>query len=135
MPRTLATAAAVSALLLGAAVAPSFAQVTQPESRVVHYEDLDLYSDAGADTLIRRVRQAADAVCGDHVGRTTLTENRNIDACEVTTTQYAIEDIAHPVVTARYYGYSPEIVIEGSWDPDPYYSYEVKPYYDPKPGS
>ena len=112
MPR-MNTACIVSAIvMLGAA--PAFAQ----ESRTVRYGELNLNANTGADTLIRRVEQAADVVCGDRPGMKNLSENADISGCERTVTQNAISDIGHPVVTSRYYGRTPNVTIEGSWDPD-----------------
>jgi len=119
------TAACVSALLFAA---PAFAQ-TQVESRVVYYGDLDLESRAGADTLIARIQQAADVVCGDRSGPQTIAEHRSVRSCEVVSTEDAVLGVAHPNVLYRYYGYMPEVVIEGSWDPDADPYYEVKPKY------
>jgi hypothetical protein len=51
-----------------------------------------------------------------------------VGACAAETQENAISDVGHPVVTALYYGYSPEVVVEeGSADPyvdDPYVSVE-----------
>jgi len=127
MPRILTSAACLSALLFTAAM-PAMAQ-TQYESRVVTYADLDLYAPEGADALIRRIQQAADVVCGDRSGPRNITETNSVRSCEIETTEYAINDVGHPMVMGRYYGYTPEVVIEGSWDPDADPYYEVKPQY------
>ena len=129
MPRN-ATAACISALLMiGAAAAltlagagPAFAQ----DSRTVRYGELNLNDEEGADTLIRRVEQAADVVCGDYAGTKNLRETASVGRCEVTSTQNAIQAIGHPVVTSRYYGRTPNVTIEGSWDPDPDAAVEVR---------
>jgi UrcA family protein len=119
MPRT---STVISALLLfgGASAlgpigaAPAFAQ----DSRVVRYEELNLDAAPGADTLIRRVEHAADIVCGDRPGPQNLREDASIGSCEMLATQDAIREIGHPVVTSRYYERTPNVTIEGSWDPD-----------------
>ena len=49
-----------------------------------------------------------------------------MSSCELSTTQRAISDIGHPVVTARYYGHRPDVTIEGSFDPDQT-TYQVRP--------
>ena len=123
MPRLFVTAACAAVMAI-AAGAPALAQ-TRPETRIVYYGDLNLDSPAGADALIRRVEQASDVVCGDRPGPQTLSEHASVGDCEVTTTQYAIEDIGNPMVLGRYYGHTPEVVVEGSWDPDEQY-YPVK---------
>ncbi len=128
MPRT--NRACISALLViggasaltFAGAAPAFAQ----ESRTVRYGELNLNANEGADTLIRRVEQAADVVCGDYAGKQSLRENAMVGECETTTAQNAIGDVGHPVVTSRYYGRTPDITIEGSWDPDPDAAVEVR---------
>ena len=103
-----------AAALPFAGAAPAFAQ----ESRTVRYGELNLNADQGADTLIRRVEQAADVVCGDRPGPQPLQENASVRECEVIATDDAIRGVGHPVVTARYYGRNPDVTIEGSWDPD-----------------
>jgi UrcA family protein len=125
MSRMLAFAACVA---LSCAAAPVFAQ-TRPESRVVHFGDLNLDSAAGADTLIRRVELAADVVCGDRSGPQMLSEHASIRHCEVSTADQAIEDIGNPVVLGRYYGHTPEVVVDDSARDEaaPKDSYEVEP--------
>jgi UrcA family protein len=113
MPRTQTVACIASAAVLLSAT-PALAQ----ESRTVKYGELNLNAADGADTLIRRVEHAADVVCGDRMGTQTLRENANVGRCERTSTQNAISDVGHPLVTSRYYGRTPDITIEGSWDPD-----------------
>jgi UrcA family protein len=125
MARLFATAACAAALFFAAA-APASAQ-SQVESRVVAFGDLDLDSPEGADVLIRRIQMAADVVCGDRPGPQGIAERYNIRGCEIQTTEYAINDVGHPMVLGRYYGHTPEVVVEGSWDDDP--SYEVIPKY------
>lgn len=126
MSRLLTTAACITALFAAAAT-PALAQ-HQTESRVVSYADLDLYDPADADTMITRIRRAADAVCGERSSREPIaiqTDNAN---CSFETVEWAIDDFGHPMVRGRYYGYTPEVVVEGSWDGDDGY-YEVKPKY------
>jgi UrcA family protein len=124
MSRLLAAAAA-AALLAGAA--PALAQVQHPESRVVSYADLDLEDPADADAFIARIERAAGEVCGDRTGPRPIAEISDTRDCAYDTTEFAIEDFGHPMVLGRYHGFTPDVVIEGSWDPeqDPYYT--VKP--------
>ncbi len=128
MTRTLLALVCAPALLF-AANASAQAWDNRYEERVVHFGDLNLNSRSGADTLIRRIELASEAVCGDRTGPRPLRENASVNACETETTEYAIQDVGHPNVLYRHYGYMPEVVIEGSWDPDadPYYT--VKPKY------
>ncbi|HYD87244.1 MAG TPA: UrcA family protein [Vitreimonas sp.] len=128
MTRTSLALACAPALLLCAAAAPAFAQAAwdnRYESRVVYFGDLDLESRAGADTLIRRIEQASDIVCGDRAGPRPINEHHDVRGCEAETVEYAVREVGHPNVLYRYYGYRPEVVIEG--DDDPYYT--VKPRY------
>jgi UrcA family protein len=122
MPR-IPFAVCVSAFLLVAA-APAFARDV---SRTVSYGELNLEDASGADTLIHRVENAADYVCGDYRGQQSIADQSNLGGCEVATTRQAISDIGHPVVTARYYGRTPDVTIESSLAPDGDGSYVVRP--------
>jgi UrcA family protein len=115
--------------LLFAANANAQAYDNRYEERVVQFGDLNLESRSGADTLIRRIQLASEVVCGDRPGPRPLSENTSVNNCETETTEYAVQEIGHPNVLYRYYGYMPEVVIEGSWDPDADPYYEVKPKY------
>jgi len=124
MTRVSIAAACVTALAL-AAPAPAAAQWR--ESRVVTFGDLNLNSADDADVLIRRIEHAADVVCGDRPGPQSIAERDSVRGCEVETTEYAINEVGHPMVLGRYYGHTPEVVVEGSWDTDHDPSYEVTP--------
>jgi len=102
----------VSAIALIAA--PSAFAQDYPESRVVTYGELNLNSAAGADTLIRRIDNASEAVCGRNDGRRPARQAASDRACEYETADNAIDDVNHPVVTARYTGSGYAIVEEGS---------------------
>jgi UrcA family protein len=78
--------------------------IEDPESRVVTYGELDLESDAGAETLIRRIDNASESVCGRHDGRRQTRQALRDRACESDTTEVAVNDVAHPNVSAHYYG-------------------------------
>ena len=128
MPRTRKTACLSALFVIGAAAlsfaaaSPAFAQ----ESRTVRYGELNLNDNEGADTLIRRVEQAADVVCGDRHGPQALRESARVGECETLATNDAIQAIGHPVVSSRYYQRTPDVTIEGSWDPDPNAAVEVR---------
>ncbi|MGE0740550.1 MAG: UrcA family protein [Hyphomonadaceae bacterium] len=115
------------AALAFAAASPALAQ--NHESRVVTYGELDLQSDEGADTLIRRIENAARDVCNDDTSTRPISVEDQIDACRVETTQEGIRNVANNHVTGRYYGYEPEIVVDDNYDP--YYP-EYEPNYAPK---
>ncbi len=122
MPRPLNLICAAALLMGAAAAAPAAAQ--QVQSEVVYYGDLDLWSAEGADALIQRIENAADRVCGDAPGPAPVAIQQSIRACEFETVDFTIFDLAHPAVTARHRGVSPEVIVEeGSYDPynDPYY--------------
>ncbi|MBN8606505.1 MAG: UrcA family protein [Caulobacterales bacterium] len=106
--------ALASAFLLAAAT-PALAQNYQ--SQVVTYGELDLNSRAGADTLIRRIEQASDNVCGDRTGPRSVRENSTVNACARETAEFGVEDVGHPNVTQRYYERHGTGYIEGSYDP------------------
>ena len=112
MPRTLVFATLSAIALCGA---PAFAQdqsTTQLRQVEVRYGDLDVYSQAGADALIRRIGQASDQVCGERAGPTSIQEHNSVNNCRVEVTENAISDVGNSVVTARYYGYEPQVIIE-----------------------
>jgi UrcA family protein len=130
----------IAALLGAAATVPATAQ--NYESRVVTYGELDLNSSAGADTLIRRIDNAAETVCGDR-SRNSARLATSERQCEAETEEYALADVNHPLVTARYYGSGYAVVEEGSayYDPrldpaSPHYDARLdpnSPYYAPPP--
>jgi UrcA family protein len=132
MPRRIHTAFLSVAMLTAAAVgAPAFAQVIQESnSRVVAYGELDLDSRAGADALIRRIDNAADAVCGRHDGPRPARQAEVNRACAHESRDVAVNDVNHPNVSARFYGGTG--VVEDDvvyYDPrlDP-----ASPHYDPR---
>jgi UrcA family protein len=120
--------ACLSAIALCAA-APAFAQQStdQVNSRVVGYGDLNLDSNRGADTVIRRVESATNYVCGDRTGPRSMQETSSVHACQSQTADNAIADIDHPNVNSRYYGYTPQV------DIGPDESYNDAPAYPAYP--
>lgn len=131
MPRRIHTAFLSAALLAAAAAAPALARPGEdPNTRVVTYGELDLDSPEGADALIRRIDNAADAVCGRHDGPRPARQAQVNRACSHESTEVAVNDVDHPNVSARFYGGT--AVIEGDatyYDPrlDP-----ASPDYDPR---
>ena len=75
----LATVAAlgVASLAIGAHADES---VVRAPARTVHYSDLNLNTQAGAEVLYKRIRSAAEQVCGD-VGSRRLEEAAEARAC------------------------------------------------------
>ena len=114
MPRLLPLACA--AALIFAASSPSFAE--QRGSEVVEFGDLNLDRAAGADRLIARIENAAERVCDVRPGAVSLTYRDWTRGCAQETTEFAVREVGHPVVLARYYDRNPQIIIEeGSYDP------------------
>ena|SRR5690242_11918733 len=117
--------AAISALLLGAA-APAMAQsVAETNSRVVYIGDVDQGTEEGADIILDRIADASASVCRDDrfqgsVANVAATETGR---CRVEATETAVADLDNGLVTARYYGLTPEVIVSDSEYDD---SVEVK---------
>ncbi|WP_395645545.1 UrcA family protein [Terricaulis sp.] len=109
MARLITTLAASVALAATAFTVQAFAQ--DPQSRVVAYGDLDLNSRQGADTLVRRIEQASDQVCDQRSGPRTIIQDQISDVCSIETEEQAVADVAHPNVSASYYGYRPQVIV------------------------
>lgn len=104
---------AFAALFVTATALPVAAQEVAPRQRVVEYGDLNLNSPHGAHTMVRRIENASRQVCGDRPGTRSLTESGSVNACRVDSTENAVSDLDHPMVTAQYYGdRSGSVVIE-----------------------
>lgn len=97
------------ALAAGAFTVQAFAE--EPNARVVTYGDLDLNSPQGADQLVRRIERASDQVCDQRSGPRTIVQDQIADSCSVETEEQAVRDVAHPNVTASYYGYTPSVIV------------------------
>jgi UrcA family protein len=67
----------VTSLAIGAHADES---VVRAPARTVHYSDLNLNTQAGAEVLYKRIRNAAEQVCGD-VGSRQLEEAAAARAC------------------------------------------------------
>ncbi|MFC3713200.1 UrcA family protein [Sphingoaurantiacus capsulatus] len=78
MTKTLTTFAAAVLSLAGVTAT---ARAAPAPTQSVSYADLDLSSAAGVDSLNRRVRAAAKAVCGDAPARRGLAETIKIERC------------------------------------------------------
>lgn len=107
----------VSAFALAAFTVPSFARDADQTARnevrqqVVEFRDLNLDSTYGADQLLLRINNAAGKVCGARSGPQPLEERRNSRDCAGLAEEQAIYDVGHPLVIARYYGRTPQIII------------------------
>jgi len=116
--RVLSTTVCLAAI--AAVAAPAFAQSrSEVRSEVVYYADLDTYSDAGADALIDRIEAAAANVCGDRSGPMSINEDDFIDTCSQVATEDAVRDVGNSIVTARFYGVTPQIEIDTGANDNP----------------
>ena len=96
-----ASAAGLAILLLGAAAA--HASVTTDDdarTKVVHYGDLNVNTDDGAQRLYLRLNRAAEHVCGDD--RDVFDERFIYYACEQAAIERAVDHVALPKLTAQY---------------------------------
>jgi len=110
-----------SAMAFGSLAAlPALAQDTVVESQTVTFGDLNLKNPNDADLLINRIEGASLNVCSDTRATRSLAERRDVAPCRADSEQRAVYDVGHPVVTSRYYGADPQVIIEGSYDPEPY---------------
>jgi UrcA family protein len=95
--------ALVAACAFGALAQPASAADSRQRHAIVSYAQLDLASEAGAETLYRRLERAAERVCGnaDH-RRTSLVERRAFNRCVDSTLETAISAINAPLVQERF---------------------------------
>lgn len=110
MSRTVSFACA-SALLLALA-APAVAQQQFSQDRVVTTAGVDVNTRGGADIVLDRIENAAEAICGDRPGPMPLPERAGVANCTYETTEIAVDDSGIPMLHQRYYGYEPQIIIE-----------------------
>jgi UrcA family protein len=115
MCKTIVTCAVVSAVaLLGASVQPTFAQ-TETQSVVVNYADLDIRSDAGAASMLARLRAAAAAVCAPwNQGQKGVDSHLRFVACRDTALSQSVASLDAPRVTALYAGHAPTQLAQAS---------------------
>ena len=100
----LAIAVALTSVLAGGtAVASS----PQTYSRTVRVGDLNLSTEQGADTALRRIRRAAQYVCGDGSNAHVLWTAASYRSCVRQAQDKAIADLRSPMVTARANGSKP----------------------------
>jgi UrcA family protein len=80
-------------------------------STQVQYENTDLNSNDGAHTVYRRLQSAAETVCGDNGSFVhDLSIRRNMDQCENSAIEDAVNRINSPKLTAVYDQNAPEDV-------------------------
>ncbi|HYD72467.1 MAG TPA: UrcA family protein [Candidatus Binatia bacterium] len=108
MPRSLMLALA-SAIALGfAAAAPAAAA---ERAQRVTYAELDLDAGAGVDSLLRRIENAAQYMCGDRSGPMPLHQRMAVRRCVRDKSAQAVADVNHSNVTARFYNRDPSIIV------------------------
>lgn len=73
-----------------------------PESVTVRYGDLNLANTHGADLMLRRVKRAADRVCGRDVAFQYRAELRRFKECRQASIAATVVELDAPVVSAQY---------------------------------
>lgn len=114
MSRTLSLACA-SAILMTLA-APAVAQQQFSQERVVRTDDVDVYTARGADTVLNRIENAAEQLCGDRAGPMPLPERAGVHNCTYETMDIAVAESGNRAIFNRYHGIEPRVVVEE----DPY---------------
>lgn len=111
MNRTLLAFAAAACLAAPAAFA---AGADAPRTTTVAYDDLNLNSPAGVETLYARLRGAAQNVCGDRDFRT-LRARAAYQSCYSHALDTAVAGVNHDSLTARHLGKSAPARFAGSY--------------------
>lgn len=109
----------LSALLLAGAAVPAMAQqVAETHQRVVYIGDIDQSTVEGADVILDRINSASASVCRDDmIGSVANVAGTETNRCRVEATETAVHDLDNGLVTARYYGLEPNVVIsENDYD-------------------
>ena len=97
------TMAAVAAVCLATVTVGAHADeaVSGAAARTVHYAALDLNTQAGAAVLYKRIRNAAEQVCGD-VGARGLAEAAAAKACVDRAIFASVRTVNNPSLTSEY---------------------------------
>jgi UrcA family protein len=66
----------------------------------VGYSDLDLTTTRGARTLLERIEQASDEVCGGARLATSFVERHQFDACRVAAASRAVRKVHNPLLSS-----------------------------------
>ncbi len=72
------------------------------ETLRVSYGDLDLSTNAGTDRMLRRIRHAAQRVCGVRRGVRPMTEMAAEQSCMNEASDVAVGDVGSAALTARH---------------------------------
>jgi UrcA family protein len=97
------------AVSAGANAANATDSIGIPLSHPVSYSDLDLTRTAGAETLYRRIKSAADAVCSPLDGAR-ITAKVNRIACISGAVERAVKQVNEPLLTRYYFTLNPKSV-------------------------
>jgi UrcA family protein len=98
--------AAAAVAIFGASAGAQAATVSKPswDDNVVRvkvdYRDLDLGGEAGASSLLQRIRHAARQVCGDRPDGFEWDEVHSYNACMNSAVDRAVASLGNPMVSA-----------------------------------
>ena len=121
MIRELMITTATLGLLAGGA-APAFAAAVSPhapyhdvivhehlssnthevKSKHVRYHDVDVSTAHGAETLVIRIKNASEMVCGPHKGKMSLRERTDYNRCIKEAMDEAVQSANSPAVNEAY---------------------------------
>jgi UrcA family protein len=85
-------------------ITPSLAVADEPQQVVVRLDDLDTTTERGAEQALRRIRRAAENVCGASPGLRPHTERAAARACVHDAMSRAVDDLGDPLVAAKFNG-------------------------------
>lgn len=104
--KTTLSAIALAAALFAFAAPAQAGDLVITENVRVQYGDLDLSSERGAETMMRRLDRAATRACGGAVEPGPIAvrarQQRALDACRSQALDRAVAELAAPIVTAIY---------------------------------
>lgn len=104
--------AALAAAMLSAAVVPAMAQSAEVSRHSrVYIGDVDRYSRDGADEILSRIDDASHRVCTEPRSVSPRTGSDERAECRTEATERAVADVGSGVVTARYLGIEPQVII------------------------
>ena len=110
MLRLIPVAAALAGVFCASAV-PASAQDRDVRQQVVYIGDVDRYTEEGAGVILDRIDRAANNVCDSGPGRRPIAELSDVHACRTDAREDAVSQVNSPVVTAMYYGYTPQVIV------------------------
>jgi UrcA family protein len=110
MRRSVKSAFLAFAVAAAMATTASADPVHQKYSVRIKYADLDLATEAGALTAIKRVDEAAQTACGERPSPRLIMATQAHQACVGVFTRKAIEAIGSPVLTALLERSAPALV-------------------------